>query len=162
MSDDDVRKRLADQEAFKYQIVGDQARITTKVEILYDMVKAEFDAGRVRMSKLDEKIDRIDEKHDKHYGEIEKAIAGSLTRPGILEQNRNLGKDLAKLGGIITLSGFLLWKVISPIYDAWVNRWIPQRIANTVAAESETKSSKLVRRSLKPAVATIDTDSKKQ
>jgi hypothetical protein len=149
MSDDDLKKRLADQEAFKYQIVADQARISTKVDLLYDMVKAELNALKTR-------VDKIEDKHDT----LKEAIAGGLAKPGILEQNRNFGKDLAKLFGVISVSGLVLWKIISPIYDAWVNRWIPQRIATAAQPQTEVKSSKIIRKSLpsKP----VDSEIKKQ
>ena len=129
MSGDEQKRRASDDEAFKYNIVGQQAEIKTKVELLHDMVKMELGNHRKRIETLEE------------------AIVGSISRPGLLEQNRNLLKDMAKLFGIITTAGFVLFKIISPIYDAWVSKWIPQKIAAEVAAEPDVKS-KLVRKAV--------------
>lgn len=135
----DESRRRADDEAFKYNIVAQQAEIKTKVEILTDMVKMELSSHKKRIETLEE------------------AIIGSVTRPGLLEQNRNILKDMAKLFGIISAVGFILFKIVSPIYDGWVSRWIPQKIAAAASAQTEPKA-KLVRK----AVGVIDSETKKQ
>lgn len=147
---DEHHRRSADDEAFKYQIVADQARITTKVEILHDMVKAEI-------GQLKNRVDKVEEKYDT----LKEAIAGGLTRPGIMESNRNLVKDIAKLFGIIAGTGFVLFKIASPLYDVWVTRWIPQKIATSVAQQPEEKS-KIVRKSISIKPVPVDSQIKKQ
>ncbi len=136
---DDLKRRASDDEAFKYSIVASQAEIKTKVELLHDMVTLQLGDHKTRLEKLEE------------------AVIGTARHPGLAEQNRNVVKDIAKLGGIITLVGFVLFKIISPLYDAWVSRWAQQKIAATVAEEPQTKA-KIVR---KP-VAPIDSQIKKQ
>lgn len=127
MTDGNDHRREADSEAFKYQIVAEQARITTKVELLHDMVKLQLDDQRIRIETL------------------EKVVIGKDGEPGLAEKNRNVAKDVAKLFGYISLAGVILWKIISPMYDAWVNRWASHQIATEVAQQPEQKS-KLVRR----------------
>ncbi len=129
MPDDELHRRASDQEAFKYTIVAQQAEIKTKVELLHDMVTLQLTDHKTRIGKLEE------------------AIIGSVTSPGLLEQNRNLVKDIAKLFGIISITGFVFFKFVSPLYDAWVGRWIPQKIAVAESAVPKTPA-RIVRKSI--------------
>lgn len=140
-ADDDRRRRDADSEAFKYNIVASQSEIKTKVELLHDMVTLQLADHRKRLETLEE------------------VIIGSAARPGLLEKNRNITKDIAKLFGIISAVGFLIFKVLSPLYDAWMNRWIPQKIAATEDAQPHAPA-KIVRKTL--PLKPVDLPAKKQ
>lgn len=123
----DPRRRASDDEAFKYSIVAEQARITTKVELLHDMVKLQLGDHTKRLEKLEDIV-----------------IGGA--NPGLVEKNRNVTKEVAKLFSYISIGGVIFWKLISPMYDAWVNRWIPQKIASAAEAQPAPKVSKIVRK----------------
>lgn len=127
MVDNDRHRRESDDEAFKYNIVAQQAEIKTKVELLHDMVRLQL------------------AEHNKRLEALEAAVIGGTQGPGLLEKNRNIAKDVAKLFGYIAIAGLILWKVISPMYDAWVNRWIPQKIG-MAETQSEPSSTKIVRK----------------
>lgn len=126
MTDGEDRRREADSEAFKYSIVAAQAEMKTKIDLMYDMVKLQLDDHKTRIISL------------------EKVVIGSGGEPGLAEKNRNVAKDVAKLFGYISLAGVILWKIISPMYDAWVSRWASHQIATEVAEKPQLKS-KLVR-----------------
>lgn len=136
MTQEDRSRRASDDEAFKYNIVAQQAEIKTKVELLHDMVKLQLDDHKTRIEKLEE------------------AVIGTAARPGLAEQNRTLVKDMAKVLGIISTAGFVLFKILSPLYDTWVNRWAPQKIAQATEQESQPPA-KIIRK-------TIDAKEKKQ
>lgn len=125
MADGDRNRRQSDDEAFKYNIVAQQAEIKTKVELLHDMV---------RLQLAD---------HNKRLESLEAAVIGGTAGPGLLEKNRNIAKDVAKILGLITGAGVLLYKLASPAYDAYVGHWIPQKIG---MMEPEQTSSKIVRK----------------
>lgn len=127
MTDGEPNRRRSDSEAFVLQIVAEQATIRTKVELLHDMVTMQLQEHKT-------KIDRL-----------EAAIVGGPSGPGLLEKNRNIAKDVAKLFGYFAIAAMILWKVVSPMYDAWVNRWIPEKIG-TVETQSEPPSTKIVRK----------------
>lgn len=97
----------------------------TKIDLMYDMVKLQLDDHRTRIIT------------------IEKVVLGKDGEPGLTEKNRNVAKDVAKLFAYISISGVILWKIVSPLYDAWVSKWAAQKI---VAAQVEPSSSKLVRK----------------
>ncbi len=120
--------------------MAEQATIRTKVELLHDMVTLQLADHRKRLEVMEE------------------TIIGSASRPGLLEKNRNLTKDLAKLFGIISTVGFIFFKILSPIYDSWMSKWIPQKIAVSESDQAPTSKVKLVH---KP-VAALDSPIKKQ
>lgn len=159
---DSEKRRASDvtDEAFKFQMVAAQAEIKTKVELLHDMVRLQLDDHKARIIKIEAKHDDLQDDLDDKYETLKDAIAGGLVKPGILEQNRNLVKDLAKIVTIISAAGFVLLKIISPIYDIVVTRLIPQKIAATAALQPEAKS-RIVRKSV-GVKSVIDTDTKKQ
>lgn len=125
---DSENRRESDAEAFKYQIVAQQAEMKTKIDLMYDMVKLQLDDHKTRIINL------------------EKVVIGKDGEPGLAEKNRNVAKDVAKIFVGISITGAILWKVISPMYDAWVNRWASQNISTST--QPEPKSSKILRKSV--------------
>lgn len=146
MSASNPHERASDEEAFKYNIIAQQAEIKTKYDLMYDMVKAEVREIKNRLDKTDSKYEELKESLNKKYDTLKEVIAGGLSGPGVLEQNRNLVKDLAKLGSLISLVGFILWKIVSPLYDAWVSKWASQKITASESQQPEAKSSRIVRK----------------
>lgn len=129
---------------------------------MHDMVQMELKAVNRRLDESKAQQEKRMDGHESRIKDLEHGLSSTADRPGLYERNRSLTKDVAKLFGIISLSGFVFWKVVSPIYDAWVNRWLPQKIATAVAAQSEPKSSKIVRKAVsqKPSVH-VDTSTQK-
>jgi hypothetical protein len=107
-------RRIAD-ESFKLSVVGQQAEIKTKIDALAETVKSGFHDHSARLES------------------IEKVIWGYKSESaGLLEQNRNLIKDMGKLFGTLGIVGFILVKIVSPLYDAWILRFIPPKTAAVV------------------------------
>jgi len=110
-ADSELHGKITD-EAFKFTVVGAQAEIKVKLETMAESMRIGFHDHSARLES------------------IEKVIWGYKSESaGLLEQNRNLIKDMAKLFGTLGIAGFILVKIVSPLYDAWILRFIPQKMA---------------------------------
>ena len=110
-ADSELHGKITD-EAFKFTVVGAQAEIKVKLEAMAESMRIGFHDHSARLES------------------IEKVIWGYKSESaGLLEQNRNLIKDMAKLFGTLGIAGFILVKIVSPLYDAWILRFIPQKMA---------------------------------
>ena len=116
-ADSEPHSRMPD-ETFKYTVVGQQAEIKVKIEALAETMKTGFHDHSARLES------------------IEKVIWGYKSESaGLLEQNRNLIKDMAKLFGTLGIAGFILVKIVSPLYDALLLRFIASKAEVSVQSK---------------------------
>ncbi len=99
----DENRRQADDEAFKYKIIEQQAEIKTDVKDIKDDIKD----------------------HSRRITDIESVLWGYPKGEsiGLLEKHRSLLRTWAIIITILSFVATAVARLISPLYDKWVADW---------------------------------------